>query len=99
VSSARRTWSECGQIDSTRGASLIQPIPARWHPRCGSRACRSHAASEAECCRGCCPVLNFFASSPSVERWLAEHPLVRGRVVSIDVETVAGRAIFASVLR
>ena len=30
--------------------------------------------SQGDSCRGCCPVLNFFASDASAERWLAEHP-------------------------
>jgi hypothetical protein len=88
-------WSD--RFDSRHRPNSTHP--GEVAPRCGSRACPSHAAPEAESCRGRCPVLNFFASSASVERWLAEHPPVRGRVVSIDVATVAGRAIFASVLR
>lgn len=35
-------------------------------------------------CRGCCPVLNLFATAANGERWLAEHPEVRGNVISMD---------------
>lgn len=47
--------------------------------------------------RGCCPALNFFASSESAERWLQEHPEVRGQVVSMPDAIAAGRAVFEEV--
>jgi len=47
--------------------------------------------------RGCCPALNFFASSENAERWLQEHPEVRGQVVSMPDAIAAGRAVFANV--
>jgi hypothetical protein len=43
-------------------------------------------------------VLNFFASPANAERWLAEHPEVRGEVISIDEAAAAGRAVFGDVL-
>ena len=52
----------------------------------------------ADSCSGCCPVLNFFASSENAERWLNEHPQVHGEVITIEDAIVAGRAIFADVL-
>lgn len=52
----------------------------------------------ADSCNGCCPVLNFFASSENAERWLHEHPQVRGQVITIEDAIAAGRAIFADVL-
>ena len=52
----------------------------------------------ADSCSGCCPVLNFFASTENAERWLNEHPQVRGDVITIEDAIVAGRAIFADVL-
>jgi hypothetical protein len=52
----------------------------------------------ADSCSGCCPVLNFFASSDNAERWLDEHPQVRGEVITIEDAIAAGRAIFADVL-
>jgi hypothetical protein len=48
---------------------------------------------------GCCPVLNFFASSGNAERWLAEHPDVRGEAISMQEAIIAGRAVFGDVLR
>jgi Alkylmercury lyase len=30
--------------------------------------------SQGDACCGCCPVLNFFVSPASAERWLAQHP-------------------------
>ena len=52
----------------------------------------------ADSCSGCCPVLNFFASTENAERWLNEHPQVRGEVITIEDAIAAGRAIFADVL-
>jgi hypothetical protein len=48
--------------------------------------------------RGCCPVLNFFATAENAQRWLAQHPDVRGDVVSIADATAAGLAVFGDVL-
>ena len=49
-------------------------------------------------CCGCCPVLNFFASPANAERWLSEHPQVRGNVISMQDAAAAGRAVFGDVL-
>ena len=54
--------------------------------------------SQDDACCGCCPVLNFFASPTSAERWLAEHPEVRGNTISISEAAAAGRAVFGDVL-
>lgn len=51
----------------------------------------------AEACSGCCPVLNFFVSRESAERWLAEHPNVRGQVMTIEDAIASGRAVFGDV--
>ena len=51
-----------------------------------------------DACGGCCPVLNFFATSANAERWLGEHPEVRGHRISIDEAAAAGRAVFGNVL-
>jgi hypothetical protein len=47
--------------------------------------------------RGCCPVLNFFTSSDNGERWLVQHPGVRGQVVSMPEAIAAGRVVFGDV--
>ena len=54
---------------------------------------------QSDSCRGCCPVLNFFVSPSSAERWLAEHPQVRGNVISMQEAAAAGQAVFGEVLR
>jgi hypothetical protein len=54
--------------------------------------------SQGDACCGCCPVLNFFVSSGSAERWLAEHREVRGNVISMPEAAAAGRAVFGEVL-
>ena len=51
-----------------------------------------------DACCGCCPVLNFFASPASAERWLAEHPEVRGNVISMQEAAAAGQVVFGEVL-
>lgn len=53
---------------------------------------------QSDSCRGCCPVLNFFASAATAERWLAERPDVRGDVISMHEAIAAGRAVFGGVL-
>ena len=54
--------------------------------------------SQGDACCGCCPVLNFFASAANAERWLAEHPDVRGTNISMREAAAAGRAVFGDVL-
>ena len=54
--------------------------------------------SQGDACCGCCPVLNFFASAANAERWLAEHPEVRGTSISMREAAAAGRAVFGDVL-
>jgi len=54
---------------------------------------------QGDSCACCCPVLNFFASTENAERWLAEHPEVRGDVITMQEAIVAGRAVFGDVLR
>jgi hypothetical protein len=49
-------------------------------------------------CFSCCPVLNFFTSTESAERWLARHPEARGRVISMQTAIHAGRVVFGDVL-
>ena len=53
---------------------------------------------QSDACCGCCPVLNFFASSASAERWLAEHQEVLGNVISMGDAAAAGRTVFGDVL-
>jgi hypothetical protein len=48
--------------------------------------------------RGCCPVLNFFATSDNAEQWLEAHPDVRGHAVSMPEAIAAGEAVFGNVL-
>jgi hypothetical protein len=43
-------------------------------------------------------VLNFFASATNAERWLGEHPEVRGSMTSVHEATAAGRAVFGDLL-
>jgi Alkylmercury lyase len=70
---------------------------SEWWPETAvvvAGALRSHG----DACCGCCPVLNFFASPANAERWLSEHPEVRGNVISMPDAAAAGRAVFGDVL-
>ncbi|MFN2471325.1 MAG: alkylmercury lyase family protein [Gaiellaceae bacterium] len=70
---------------------------AEWWP--GSAVVVTGAIRhQGDACCGCCPVVNFFASSANAEHWLAEHPEVRGNVISIRDAAAAGRAVFSDVL-
>lgn len=65
-----------------------------WEPR-SAVVVAGALGGHGDACSGCCPVLNFFASPASAERWLQEHPQVRGQVVPIADASAAGRAVFA----
>ncbi|MGH3012248.1 MAG: alkylmercury lyase family protein [Gaiellaceae bacterium] len=54
--------------------------------------------NQGDACCGCCAVLNFFASPANAERWLSEHPDIRGNVISMREAAAAGRAVFGDVL-
>jgi hypothetical protein len=49
--------------------------------------------------RSCYPVLNFSASTTNAERWLAGHPEVRGRVISMPEAIAAGPTMFGKLLK
>ncbi len=53
---------------------------------------------QSDSCCGCCPVLNCFASPANAERWLSEHPQVRGNVISMQDAAAAGQVVFGEVL-
>jgi Alkylmercury lyase len=67
-----------------------------WEPESAVVVAGSVEGAE-DGCTGCCQVLNFFASTESAERWLTDHPGVRGEVVSIPTAIAAGRAVFGDV--
>ncbi len=69
----------------------------QWYPQ--EAVVVSGTTGGGESCDCCCPVLNFFASSANAERWLAAHPAVQGTVISIEEAIVAGRAVFANILK
>jgi hypothetical protein len=70
---------------------------AEWSPE-SAVVVTGALRSQGDACCGCCPVLNFFASSATAERWLAQHPEVSGNVISIHEAAAAGRAVFGEVL-
>jgi hypothetical protein len=78
-------------------ARVAPDAPLEWTPESAvvvAGAIRSQG--DASC--GCCPVLNFFASAATAERWLAEHPEARGTSISMREAAAAGRAVFGDVL-
>ncbi len=70
---------------------------AEWSPE-SAVVVAGALRSQGDACCGCCPVLNFFASPASAERWLAEHPEVRGNVISMQEAAAAGQVVFGEVL-
>lgn len=79
-------------------AAQVQPNgEVRWSPESAVVVCGAMVA-ESDSCQGCCPVLNFFVSRASAERWLADHRDVRGEVISMREAVAAGRAVFGDVL-
>jgi hypothetical protein len=72
---------------------------AKWWPESAVVVAGAIHSEGEHACSGCCPVLNFFVSPANAEHWLAEHPEVRGNVISMDEATAAGRAVFGDVLR
>jgi alkylmercury lyase-like protein len=69
----------------------------RWRPQ-SAVVVAGVLDRQADSCDGCCPVLNFFASSETALRWLEAHPEVRGHAVSMPEAIAAGRAVFANAL-
>ena len=78
-------------------ANLSPAGSASWQPETAAVVAGVNDR-HADSCSGCCPVLNFFASTENAERWLNEHPQVHGEVITIEDAIAAGRAIFADVL-
>jgi hypothetical protein len=69
----------------------------RWRPE-STVVVSGAIARQCESFCGCCRVLNFFAKSANGRAWLAQHPDVRGDVVSMPDAITAGRAVFGDVL-
>lgn len=68
-----------------------------WQPEtavvlAGSSSC------EGPSYRGCCDVLNFFASTENAQRYLFENTEVSGLPIPISDAAAAGRAIFGQIL-
>jgi hypothetical protein len=79
------------------GARVTPDGSAEWQPATAVVVAGA-LDRQSDSCRGCCPVLNFFSSTTNGERWLAEHPEVRGDVISIPDAAATGRAVFGDVL-
>lgn len=77
-------------------ARVLPSGEAEWQPE-SAVVVAGIGASDGDSC-ACCPVLNFFASAENAERWLVEHPSVRGEVVSMPEAAEAGGAVFGDVL-
>jgi hypothetical protein len=80
----------------TIGARVAPDGSAEWWPE-SAVVVAGAVRSQGDACSGCCPVLNFFVSPANAERWLTEHPEVRGNVISMPEATAAGRAVFGDV--
>jgi hypothetical protein len=73
---------EIASRDPVGGHAIDARVAPDGGPRSGRRGRAVVVAGAldrgSESCFRCCPVLNFFASPANAERWLAEHPQVRG---------------------
>jgi hypothetical protein len=78
------------------GARVAPDRGAEWWPE-SAVVVAGAVRSQGDACCGCCPVLNFFVSPANAERWLTEHPDVRGNVISMPEAAAAGRAVFGDV--
>ena len=78
------------------GARVAPDGAAEWWPE-SAVVVAGAVRSQGDACCGCCPVLNFFFSPASAERWLTEHPEVRANVISIPEAAAAGRAVVGGV--
>ncbi|MGH3024599.1 MAG: organomercurial lyase [Gaiellaceae bacterium] len=78
-------------------ARVAADASAQWSPE-SAVVVAGAICSQGDACCGCCPVLNFFASAATAERWLAERPEVRGKVISMREAAATGRAVFGDVL-
>lgn len=76
--------------------SLTPGGSASWQPE--QAVVVTGRACEGEAFRGCCQVLNFFASPANAERYLRERPGVRGFTVSIPQAIESGRLVFGHAL-
>jgi alkylmercury lyase-like protein len=79
------------------GARVAPNGAAEWWPE-SAVVVAGAIRSQGDACCGCCPVLNFFASTPNAGHWLAEHPEMRGDVISMNEAAAVGRAVFSDVL-
>jgi hypothetical protein len=77
-------------------AQLAPDGTGSWEPE-SAAVVAGALVRQADSCLSCCPVLNFFATRASAERWLTEHPQVRGHVISIEDAIASGRAVFGDV--
>ncbi len=78
-------------------AQLAPGGEATWQPD-SAVVLAGAAAGCRESFRGCCPVLNFFASAENAERYLTAHPDVDGFAISIPEAVAVGGAVFGDVL-
>jgi hypothetical protein len=92
---------EVASRDPTSGEEIQARVTAdgaaEWSPQ-SAVVVAGVLDRRSDSCQGCCPVLNFFATPANAERWLAEHPQVRGNVISLQEAAAAGRAVFGDVL-
>ena len=68
-----------------------------WQPETAVVLAGSSSCEGPSYC-GCCDVLNFFESTETAQRYLREHPGVKGMQISIQDAAAAGRAIFGAIL-
>jgi hypothetical protein len=100
VASMFATQIEVESRDPVSGQAIRVQVapdgPVHWSPEVAVVVVGA-IHNQGDACSACCPVLNFFASTANAERWLVEHPDVRGNVISMREAFDAGRAVFGDV--
>jgi hypothetical protein len=79
----------------------VRPDPGEgswWEPS-SAVVLAGSACCEGPSFRGCCDVLNFFATADSANRYLATHPELSGFPISIPDAIEAGRTVFADLMK
>jgi len=93
---------EVSSRDPLSGAEVwvrLDPGEGSWWEPSTAVVLAGSACCEGPSFRGCCDVLNFFATADSANHYLAKHPALSGFPISIPDAIEAGRIVFADLMK
>jgi Alkylmercury lyase len=93
---------EISSRDPISGAEVwvrVEPGDGPWWEPKEAVVLAASTCGDGPSLRGCCDILNFFESTKTAERYLADHPEVSGLSISIPEASKLGRAVFGDVLK